>query len=41
MNISYQAKGRPDYRRLIISGLAALAVIGGTLTGWELVLIAA
>jgi protein tyrosine/serine phosphatase len=38
MNISYQSKGRPDSRRLIISGLAALVVIAGALTSWELVL---
>ncbi|MCX6993269.1 MAG: dual specificity protein phosphatase family protein [Kiritimatiellaeota bacterium] len=38
MNISHQSKGRPDYRRLIISGLAALAVIAGALTSWDLVL---
>ncbi|MFH1969013.1 MAG: dual specificity protein phosphatase family protein [Verrucomicrobiota bacterium] len=38
MNISHQSKGRPDSRRLIISALAALAVIAGALTSWDLVL---
>jgi len=35
--ISHQSKWRPGARRLIISGLAALAVIAGVLTSWELV----
>lgn len=38
MNISHQLNGRFYYRRLIVSGLAALVVIAGALTGWELVL---
>lgn len=38
MNISHQSKGRSDYRRLIISGLAALVVIAGALTSWDLAL---
>ena len=38
MNIGNQIKGQPFYRRLIISGLAALVVIAGALTSWDLVL---
>lgn len=38
MNINHQSKWRTDYRRLIISGMAALVVMAGTFTGWELVL---
>jgi len=37
MNISNQLKGRPGVRHLIISVLAALVVIVGALTSWELV----
>ena len=38
MNIGNQIKGQPFSRRLIISGLAALVVIAGALTSWDLVL---
>jgi len=38
MNISHQLKRRPASRRLIISGLAALVVIAGALTSWDLAL---
>ena len=38
MNIGNQIKGQPFSRRLIIFGLAALVVIAGALTSWDLVL---
>ena len=38
MNISDQLKGRPCYRRLIISGLVAVVVVAGALISWDLVL---
>jgi protein tyrosine/serine phosphatase len=38
MNISHQSKGQANSRCLVISTLAALVVIAGALTSWELVL---
>ncbi|MFA5043040.1 MAG: dual specificity protein phosphatase family protein [Kiritimatiellia bacterium] len=38
MNIGNLSKASPKFRRLIVTGVAALLVMAGALTGWELAL---